>query len=212
MSRKLVFAAFVAFLCSAIPVQADQVQLSGQPSPTDPLTGLSISPYAATVDGQSVNVFCVDISTPVSNTASWTAVATSLASSSDFSNTLQFLLHGSNATALNNYLEMAWLIQGLEAALAANDITTAAQYQWAIWSFTGGNDPYQTDAVLLSAAQAAVNNNFSVSGWEILTPASGQTGQEFIVVATPEPGSSVMLAAGFLLAVLLLRVQKLRAA
>lgn len=212
MSRKLLFAALVMCLCWAIPVHADQVQLSGQPSPTDPLTGLSISPYAATVDGQSVNVFCVDISTPVANTASWTAVATPLAGSSDFSNTLQFLLHGSNATALNNYLEMAWLIQGLEAALVANDITTAAQYQWAIWSFTGGNDHRQTNTVLLSDAQAAINNNFSVSGWEILTPASGQTGQEFIVVGTPEPGSGVMLAAGLLLVVLLLKAQKFRAA
>lgn len=212
MSRKLFFAALVVLLCSPIPAHADQVQLSGQPSPTDPLTGLSISPYAATVDGQSVTVFCVDISTPVANTASWTAVATSLASSSDFANTLQFLLHGSNATALNKYLEMAWLIQGLEAAIAANDITTAAQYQWAIWSFTGGSDPYQTNSGLLSAAQAAVNNNFSVSGWEILTPSSGQTGQEFIVVGTPEPGSGVMLAAGLLLALLLPRVRKFRPA
>jgi hypothetical protein len=212
MSRKLLFAALVAFLCSAIPAHADQVQLSGQPSPTDPLTGLSISPYAATVDGQGVNVFCVDSSTLVANNASWTAVATSLASSSDFANTLQFLLHGSNATALNNYLEMAWLIQGLEAALASNDVTTAAQYQWAIWSFTGGNDPYQTNSGLLSAAQAAVNNNFSVSGWEILTPASWQTGQELIVMATPEPSSSVLLVAGLLLVVLLLKAQKFRAA
>jgi hypothetical protein len=122
--------------------------------------------------------------------------ATLLANSPSYVNTLQFQLAGSNSTALNNYLEMAWLITQLQAAIDANDVNTAAQDEWAIWSFTGGLDPYGTNSTLLSEAQLAVQNGFTVSNWEILTPDTGQVGQELIVMPTPETGTLIFLLAG----------------
>jgi hypothetical protein len=207
MTRKLSLAALLVFFSVAVPARADNVQLQGLPSPTDPKTGLSISPYSALVDGNPVLVFCVDIATPVANNASWTATSTPL-TSPDYSNTLQFALTGSNATTQDNYLEMAWLIEQMEGALAADDITTAAEDQWAIWSFTGGGDPYGTNASLLASAQSAVGGGFSVSDWQILTADAGQTGQEFLVTSVPEPGSSQLLAVGLLLAGLVIKIRK----
>ena len=205
--RKLFLAALLVFFFAAVPARADNVQLQGLASPTDPNTGLSISPYSALVDGNPVLVFCVDFATPIANNASWTATSTSL-TSPDYSNTLQFALTGSNTTAQNNYLEMAWLVEQIEGALVANDITTAAEDQWAIWSFTGGGDPYGTNGSLLASAQSAVSGGFSVSDWQILTPSAGQTGQEFLVTSAPEPASSQLLAAGLLLAGLLIKIRK----
>jgi hypothetical protein len=195
--RKTLLSISFLLLFSAAPLWADNVQFTGTAAFDDPATGTSMSPYSGLLNGQADDFFCVDFSTGVSSTSSWTATSTLLTnSSSSYQNTLQFQLTGSNATALNNYLEMSWLITQLQSALNAGDINTAAQDEWAIWSFTGGLDPYGTNSTLLSDAQAAVQGGFTVSGWEILTPDAGQIGQEVIVVRTPEAGTLVLLLAG----------------
>jgi PEP-CTERM motif len=79
----------------------------------------------------------------------------------------------------------------------------AGEDQRAIWSFTGGIDPYGTLAALLAQAQTAVSGGFTVSGWEILTPDAvpGNRGQEFLLEATiPEPSTILLLLAGLGLA------------
>lgn len=68
--------------------------------------------------------------------------------------------------------------------------------QNAIWSFTGGPNPYGTNSALVTAALAAANAGFSGQGWEILTPTGG-AGQEFLVfVRVPEPDEFLMLLIG----------------
>jgi hypothetical protein len=197
VTRKTLLSISFLLLLSAAPLWADNVQFTGTTAFDDPATGTSMSPYSGLLNGQAVDFFCVDFSTGVSSTSSWTATSTLLTnSSSSYQNTLQFQLTGSNAAALNNYLEMSWLITQLQSALNAGDINTAAQDEWAIWSFTGGLDPYGTNSTLLGDAQQAVQGGITVSGWEILTPDAGQIGQEVIVVPTPEPGTFVLLFAG----------------
>jgi hypothetical protein len=197
VTRKTLTSLLFLFFLSATPILADSVQFTGTAAFDDPATGTSMSPYSGLLNGQAVNYFCVDFSTGVLSTSSWTATPTFLTnSSSSYQNTLQFQLTGSNATALNNYLEMSWLIIQLQNALSASDINTAAQDEWAIWSFSGGLDPYGSNSTLLAQAQLAVQGGFTVSGWEILTPDAGQVGQEVIVVPTPEPGTLVLLLAG----------------
>jgi len=197
VTRKAILCISFLLFLSATPLLADNVQFTGMAAFDDPATGTSMSPYSGLLNGQAVDFFCVDFSTGVSSTSSWTATPTLLTNSfSSYQNTLQFQLTGSNATALNNYLEMSWLITQLQGAINAGDINTAAQDEWAIWSFTGGLDPYGTNSTLLGEAQAAVQGGFTVSGWEILTPDAGQRGQEVIVVPTPEPGTFVLLLAG----------------
>jgi hypothetical protein len=183
------------FLASA-PLWADNVQLTGQNAFDDPATNTSMSPYYGLLNGQATSFFCVDASTPVSGTASWTAFATPLTASS-LAGTLQYQLTGSSAAALNNYLEMAWLITQLQGALAADNLVQAGEDQWAIWSFTGGANPYGTDTQLLWEAQQAVQNGFSGADFEILTPSDGQVGQEFMI-ETPEPASLLLFGVGAL--------------
>ena len=43
-----------------------------------------------------------------------------------------------------------------------------------------------------------MQNNFTVTGWAVVTPdyANFPTSQEMIVIATPEPGTLLLLVAG----------------
>jgi len=221
-------------LLPAAPILADDVQFTGTAAFADPLTGTSMSPYSGTLNGQAVEFICVDATTGLASTASWTATATALTNPFSYANTLQFQLTGSNSTAQTNYLEIAYLITQLLTnldlanqadAAHQNSLETfygelAAQDQWAIWSFTppsaalGNPDPYGTNASLVATAQAAVQGGFTVSNWEILTPDSdipgrtGAPGQEVIVVPTPEPATVVLLLAGALGLVALTLVRK----
>jgi len=85
-----------------------------------------------------------------------------------------------SATKLGNqttYLEMAWLMTQM---LGTTNQQQKAMDQYAVWSFTGGPDPYGTNSKLVAAALAGIKG-FSGQGWEILGP-SGTAGQEFLVM------------------------------
>lgn len=147
--------------------------------------GVAIPPYGGTIDGQPASFYCVDFDHEISGGTSWTATVTPLGPTTDYS-----------STRLNNgteYQEIAWL---LDQSLGTTDQTTQAQLQWAVWSFSGGSDPYGTNSNLLTEAANAVSGGFTANNWEILTP-TGQYGQEFFV-ATPEPSSLAMLAGGLI--------------
>ena len=146
--------------------------------------GFGIPPYQGTLNGQNALFYCVDFSHEITGNTSWSATVTGLnASNGAF-----------GSTRLDNkktYLEMAWLITQMNAASTQ---TEKAEYQWAVWSFSGGNDPYAGSNVLIGDALAAVIGGFGGKGWEILTP-TGSYGQEFLVdppAATPEPSGLLL--------------------
>src|SRR5690242_19903708 len=88
---------------------------------------------------------------------------------------------------------MAWLVTQM---MSTTSQLQQAMDQYAIWSFTGGPNPYGSNSSLVAAALAAVQGGFSGQGWEILTP-TGSAGQEFLVfVGVPEPGGLLMLLIG----------------
>lgn len=146
--------------------------------------GFGIPPYGGTLNGQSQSFYCVDFSTPIWAGESWQVSVTNLTGSG-------FLL-----TRLGNqtpYLEMAWLITQMTSSISQ---LQKAMDQYAIWSLTGGPNPYGTNSTLVAAALAAVNGGFTGQGWEILTP-TGSAGQEFLVfVGVPEPAEVLMLVIG----------------
>lgn len=146
--------------------------------------GYGIPPYGGTLNGQSEQFFCVDFSTPIWGGESWQVTITSL-TGSNFS-----------LTKLQNqssYLEMAWLITQM---MSSTSQLQKAMDQYAIWSLTGGPNPYGTNSTLVAAALAAVQGGFSGQGWEILTP-TGSAGQEFLIfVGVPEPAELLMLLIG----------------
>lgn len=145
--------------------------------------GYGIPPYGGTLNGQSESFYCVDFSTPIWAGESWTVTITNLAGS-NFSSTKL-----GNQTS---YLEMAWLITQM---MGTTNQTLQAEYQYAIWSFTGGPNPFGTNSSLVAAALAGIKG-FNAQGWEILTP-TGSAGQEFLIfVGVPEPGMLLLLAIG----------------
>lgn len=142
----------------------------------------------------------MDFSTPIWGGESWQVTVTSL-TGSNFSFTKL-----KNQTS---YLEMAWLITQM---MSTTSQLQKAMDQYAIWSFTGGPNPYGTNSTLVAAALAAVQGGFSGQGWEILTPA-GSAGQEFLIfVGVPEPAELLMLLVGLAIVALATRTKRSRLA
>ena len=195
MSKKslLLVTLTVSVLSFAFPggAKADTVYVDG--SYAFASGGYGIPPYGGTLNGQNEQFFCVDFSTPIWAGESWQVTITSL-TGSNFS-----LTKLKNQTS---YLEMAWLITQMMSA------TTQAQKamdQYAVWSFTGGPNPYGTNNSLVAAALAAVQAGFTGAGWEILTP-TGSAGQEFLIfVGVPEPGELLLLLIGLIVVALATR-------
>src|SRR5208283_5040902 len=206
MFPRMGLAVFLLVLAAALPTQA-QVTVTLIPGgaafsnsgPSNNVPVTSMSPYAGTLNGVPEMFYCVDYSTPVGAGATWTAHTTLLANSTDYSNTLQYAENGgNNSKAMDDYLIMAYLATQEMQALATGNQTAAAEDDWAIWSFTSGPDPYGLNAALVGQAQTAINNGFTVSGWQIITTNPGMTGQEFLL-PSPEPSSSVLFGLGVVL-------------
>jgi hypothetical protein len=186
MSRKLfglvMLGLAVLTLTLSASAKADTVYVDGSYAFAN--GGYGIPPYGGTLNGQSAQFFCVDFSTPIWAGESWQVNITSL-TGSNFS-----LTKLKNQTS---YLEMAWLVTQM---MSATTLLQKAMDQYAIWSLTGGPNPYGSNSSLIAAALAAVQNGFTGAGWEILTP-TGSAGQEFLIfVGVPEPAELVMLLIG----------------
>lgn len=193
MSIRRVQWLLAALLLTAVSAKADSVYVNGSFAFAD--NGVGVPPYGGTLNGQNASFYCVDFGHQISGNTGWTATTTSLVSASGYGNT-----YLQNQTT---YLEMAWLITQM---LGTSNHTLQAQYQWAIWYLSVGSnlnlvkDPYGKDAFWAAAAATAVlQNHFTVSGWEILTPSPrGSYGQEFLVIGTPESGSLLLLGIGLI--------------
>jgi hypothetical protein len=147
--------------------------------------GVGIPLYGGTMDGQSEEFYCVDYSHEIYGNTNWKATVTQIGATTNYSGTRL-----DNAT---DYMEIAWL---LDQSLVSTNQTTQAELQWAVWSFSGGGNPYGTNSTLLTEALNAVHNGFTDYNWEILTP-TGSYGQEFFV-RTPEPSTLLMLSGGLI--------------
>jgi hypothetical protein len=204
--KRLVLLLPVLVLTSFV-ARADTVYVSGSYAFADPSgSGYAIGPYGGTLNGIAATFFCVDFSHDITGNTSWSATP-SLLSSSSLSATLL-----KNATTYKDIAYILTEMMSLESQTQtmANQ-TLEAEYQWTIWSMTGGaaQDPYGTAATsaIWADAQNHVNSGWSGAGWEILTPKTGTGyssngpiggyyGQEFMVMVTPEPSSIVLLLAG----------------
>ena len=170
--------------------KADTVQIDGTYAFAS--NGYGIPPYGGTLNGQSAAFYCVDFTTTIKAGDIWTVWVTSL-TGSNFSATKM-----GNKTA---YLEMAWLVTQM---MSTSNQLQQAKDQFAIWSLTGGPNPYGTNSSLIAAALNAVNAGFTGQGFQILTP-TGSTGQEFLIFSVPEPGLLLLLAIGIVMLALLKR-------
>lgn len=189
-----IFALVVLALTFSGSTKADTVYVDGSYAFAN--GGYGIPPYGGTLNGQSEQFFCVDFSTPIWGGESWQVTVTSLTGSNFSLTKLQ------NQTS---YLEMAWLITQM---MSTTSQLQKAMDQYAIWSFTGGPNPYGSNSTLVAAALAAVQGGFSGQGWEILTP-TGSAGQEFLIfVGVPEPAELLMLLIGLAIVALATRTKR----
>lgn len=165
--------------------KTDKVYFNGHYAFAD--HGFGIPPYEGTLNGKDADFFCVDFTHDITGGKTWYADALSLSSPASAFGTTR----GDNKTA---YLEMAWLVTQMEAATSN---TTKAEFQWAIWSISGGVSPYSQSNTMVGEALAAVEGGYKGNGWEILTPI-GSYGQEFLVASTPEPSTMLLFGTGLL--------------
>ena len=199
---------------------ADTVALTGVTTNTtlqisDPDAGYAninaiIDPYSGALNGKSVLLWCVDPDHE-SNYGSWNVTVSQLGAN----------LAGTLLKNATTYGEMAWLITQLQSASL---VTTQQELQAAIWSIAEGatpNAPTATGDFSITAPYGDPNFAADVSkditnasthvlnsGFEILTDPSGNE-QEFMVLATPEPSTLVLLGIG-LIAVFMLAFKKSR--
>jgi len=174
-------------LLTSVSAKADTASVYVNGSYAFASYGYGIGPYGGTLNGSAASFYCIDFNHDIVGNTGWTANVTSLAISG-------------TGTRLDNptiYTEMAWMITQM---MGTSDQTLQAEYQWAIWSLSVGNnsaaphDYYGTNASIIGDAQKAVKG-WSAGNWEILTP-KGNYGQEFMVLATPEPKSLLLLLVG----------------
>lgn len=194
--RNGTFAVVVVVALFAIPgrAKADTVYVDGSYAFAN--GGFGIPPYGGTLNGQSASFYCVDFTTDIYGGESWQVTVTSL-TGSNFSLT--------KLMSQTSYLEMAWLITQM---MGTTSQLQKAMDQYAIWSFSGGPNPYGSNSTLVAAALAAVQGGFSGQGWEILTP-TGSAGQEFLIfVGVPEPAELVMLLIGLAMVALAARAKR----
>jgi hypothetical protein len=162
-----------------------------------------VSPYYATMNGQTATLFCDDILNEVNFGQMWSANVTNLATavnSNDFSQTRYGSVTGS--AVLGNpalaYGEAAWLTTQF-----ASNPGDLVNLQYALWDIMNpgvrgsGNSDVQNWLLLASQNYGSIN----LDNFEIVTNCgpltlTGQV-QEFIV-PTPEPGTLALLICGML--------------
>lgn len=161
--------------------------------------GSGIPPYGGTLTSggvtKSAQFYCVDFSDQISGGMSWNVTVTSLtAAPSSFASSFLALKDGYSASAAQTtYMAMAYLVTQM---MGTSNQTLQAQYQYAIWSLTGGPQSSTSASLIQAAINYVKSGKFNASGWELLTP-TGKTGQEFLVYVA-EPSVLAMLLAGLL--------------
>ncbi|MGA2956297.1 MAG: PEP-CTERM sorting domain-containing protein [Thermodesulfobacteriota bacterium] len=153
-----------------------------------------ISPYYLTVNGTTEAAYCIDYNHWIVSGETWKA-NTTLASGPSFANTY-------NPGNPIVYQEMGYLVS--QYILPANAGQQAA-IQQAIWDISAGGTPFGLTGQTAYWYYQAINysSGWDGSGWTILTDVNNTafSAQEFLIqtpVATPEPGTIMLLGSGIL--------------
>jgi hypothetical protein len=153
-----------------------------------------ISPYYLTVNGVTETAYCIDFNHWIVAGESWVA-NTTLDSGPTYTNTY--------LQSQQLYLEMGWLVSKYATATLADQ----RAIQQAIWDISAGSKMYwdSETQIWYNLAISNYSSNWGASGWTILTDVNTTCtypAQEFLIqtppVATPEPGTMMLLGSGIL--------------
>jgi len=207
----------VLFFASASLAQTTSVTLTGVGDGAT-LGDVYVDPYTATVGGvANTSVICDDWSNNSYVNESWTANVTNVAAVGSSGSPM----FGNNSSLYN---EVAWL--GSQLLANPKNTTMQTEISFAIWDLTyGANNTYMDPTnpltylsangtsseyaqTLLLISEAEGEGTYNSSGWEILTPNSGDPTcsgspcpssppQEFLVY-TPESSAVILFGADML--------------
>ncbi|MBV9760248.1 MAG: PEP-CTERM sorting domain-containing protein [Acidobacteriaceae bacterium] len=195
---------FSTFLIAAAALSAapiTQVKLVNAGSPVDTVSkvtidgvskyNVDIGPYTLQINGQNMAAMCIDFFDESNVGDVWNAYVTQVGSS-NLSNTY-------HPTDGQEYEEEAYLFSQITKAGA--DRTGLQEAAWDITAYGITNSSYKYligDNSYIDAALANYNK-INLSGFELISDTVAGCEQEFIV-ATPEPGSLLLLSVGMLAA------------
>jgi hypothetical protein len=162
--------------------------------------GEYLMPYYVSINnGPPVAVICDDYNHTVSIGEQWTATI------STFSNLSDTRFGVADST---QYHEAAWIASQISSSSSLATITGA---QFAIWALFSSNTPMVAgEASWLSLASSAAAHGYwgmDFSHWEIITPLSPDSPQEYLIFV-PEPGVLLNLFVGLTVLVLGLRFRR----
>jgi hypothetical protein len=190
---------FAAAVLSATPI--DQVKLVNAGNPSDIVNKVTvdgdtkynvyIGPYTLSLNGQNTAAMCIDFFDDGNVGDTWNAYVTQVGSSS-LSNTY-------HPTYGQEYEEDAYLFSQITKSGA--DRTGLQEAAWDVMAYGITNSSYKYligDNSYIDAALANYNK-INLAGFQIVSDTVAGHEQEFIV-ATPEPGSLLLLGLGLLIA------------
>lgn len=178
-------------LFSAIPSLADSLYFSNDIT-GESYNGYYISPYAAALNSNKIDVYCVDPDHDAYFGQTWNVNVSNLTGGLGATRL--------GAAGLVRYEEMAYLLFFTGYMSPTTDSTTRVAIQTAVWwiasngtSNLGNNNDWVAAAQKLAATKF---QGINFSNVNILSDASSSS-QEFMTIATPEPGALCLLAMGF---------------